>query len=162
MGFNNFQREENDFAPIPEGAHRIRINSVEMTKSKTSRNEMLAFKFDVSGYNSMLFHYIVDNPDNPKFTNRKLTEFFDSFPAIQAGNVPNNLNSWVGKVGACMVKHEEYNGKTSAKVHYFISADKAASLPPWREASGNATAPTTTADGFVTMPQGDSSVPFVF
>ena len=92
---------------------------------------MLALQFDVSGYSSLLYHYIVFMPDRPEITNRMLTQFFDSFKDINDGDF--NMQNWVGKVGACMVKHEEYNGNTSAKISYFIHADKQADLPPWKD-----------------------------
>lgn len=126
----NFQREESNFAVIPEGRHRIRINSVEKVTAKTGR-EMLSFKFDVSGYTSMLFHNIVFLEDRPEITNRQITQFFDAFPGIAFGDL--NLANWVGKVGACQVKHEEYNGEDRARVSYFVKPEKAENLPPWKE-----------------------------
>ena len=126
----NYQRNEQTFTPIPEGAHRIRIKSADKAVSKSGSN-MLALQFEVSGYNSLLYHYIVFMEDKPEITNRNLTQFFDSFKGIQDGDL--NINNWIGKVGACMVKHDEYNGQKSAKVRYFIKADQQDTLPPWRE-----------------------------
>lgn len=155
----SYNREESSFKPIPEGRHRIRINSVEKVTAKTGR-EMLAFKFDVSGYSSMIFHNIVFMEDRPQLTNRLLTQFFDAFPGIPDGDF--NVNNWVGKVGAAQVKHEEYNGDTNARIHYFLKPDKAESLPPWiepqRETEGSS-APArpieTDADGFMKVEDGD-------
>lgn len=124
----SYKREENTFKPVSEGKHRIRVKSAEKAQSKSGR-DMLALQFDVSGSNSILYHYIVFMPDKPEITNRMLTSFFDSFKDIADGDF--TIANWVGKVGACMVKHEEYNGNTTAKVHYFISADKQDDLPPW-------------------------------
>lgn len=126
----NYQREESEFKPIPEGKHRIRIKSADKAVSK-SGNDMLALQFEVSGYNSTIYHYIVFMQDRPEITNRMLTQFFDSFKDIPDGEF--NTDKWVGKVGACQIKHEEYNGKITARLHYFIKADKQADLPPWKE-----------------------------
>lgn len=126
----NYQREESEFKPIPEGKHRIRIKSAEKEVSK-SGNDMLALQFEVSGYNSLLYHYIVFMQDRPEITNRMLTQFFDSFKDIPDGEF--DTSKWIGKVGACQVKHEEYNDKVTAKLHYFIKADKQKDLPPWKE-----------------------------
>lgn len=127
----SFQREESSVGGlIPVGEHRIRIKSVEK-KVSSAGNDMLSFQFDVSGYPSYLFHNIVFLKDRPEITNRNLTQFFDSFKDIAEGNF--NIQSWVGKVGACKVKHEEYNGEQQAKVRYFIKADKQDSLPAWQE-----------------------------
>lgn len=126
-----YKREEStEFKPIPEGKHRIRIKSADKTVSK-SGNDMLALQFEVSGYNSILYHYIVFMQDKPEITNRMLTQFFDSFKDIPDGEF--NTEKWIGKVGACQIKHEEYNDKITARLHYFIKADKQADLPPWKE-----------------------------
>lgn len=130
MAWEYKRDESTGFKPIPEGAHRIRIESAEKAQSKTGK-DMLTLKFQVSGYNSRLFHYIVFLPDRPEITNRNLTQFFDAFPGIKEGNF--NTQTWPGQVGACVVKHEDYNGSPSAKVRYFIHKDKQGNLPPWKE-----------------------------
>lgn len=130
----NFKREEQQFEIIPEGKHRIRIASAEKVVSRNGR-DMISLRFDVSGYSGSLFNNIVFLEDRPEITNRILTQFFDSFKDIPEGDV-NNLRNWIGKVGACMVKHEEYNGKTQARVSYFIDKKQQADLPAWRDSSG--------------------------
>lgn len=132
----NYQRNETqakDFVLIPEGEHRIRIKSAEKAVSK-SGNDMLILQFDVSGYESNLYHYIVFLVDKPQITNRNLTQFFDSFKDIPEGEF--DTSKWIGKVGACRVKHEDYNGRPSAKIHYFIHSKKQDNLPPWKEPDG--------------------------
>jgi len=147
-----YQREENSnfTTNIPEGKHRIRIKSAEKAVSK-SGNDMLALQFDVSGYNTSLYHYIVFLQDKPEITNRNLTQFFDSFKDIPDGEF--DTSKWIGKVGACTVKHEEYNDNINAKVDKFIPADKQGDLPPWQEmASNNASAELTDAQINETLP----------
>ena len=146
-----YQREENNSftTNIPEGKHRIRIKSAEKAVSK-SGNDMLALQFDVSGYNASLYHYIVFLQDKPEITNRNLTRFFDSFKDIPDGDF--DTSHWIGKVGACTVKHEEYNDNVNAKVGYFISADKQGDLPPWQEMGSNAPAELTDAQINETLP----------
>ena len=141
-----YKREESnsEFQVIPEGEYRIRIKSADKAVSK-SGNDMLKLAFEVSGYNSQIFHYIVFMPDRPEITNRMLTQFFDSFKDIPEGEF--DTNKWIGKVGACKVKHEEYNGKQSAKIHYFINANKQGSLPAWTEPTNNTTASTSNTTG---------------
>lgn len=132
MGWE-FKREEGSgFEIIPEGKHRIRIKSAQKEISKNG-NDMLALQFDVSGYDSTLYHYIVFLCDRPEITNRNLTQFFDSFKDIPEGDF--DTSHWIGKVGACTVKHEEYNGEKKAKLGYFIHKDKQGDLPPWKEGS---------------------------
>lgn len=141
-----YKREESnsEFQVIPEGEYRIRIKSADKAVSK-SGNDMLKLTFEVSGYNSLLFHYIVFMADRPEITNRMLTQFFDSFKDIPEGEF--DTSKWIGKVGACKVKHEEYNGKQSAKIHYFINANKQGSLPAWKEPTNNTTASTSNTTG---------------
>lgn len=158
----DYKRDETkaDFKPIPEGKHRIRIKSAEEAVSKNSGNNMIALQFEVSAHKGLLFFYIVFQPDKPENTNRSLTRFFDCFKGIPDGNF--ELDKWVGQVGACMVKHEEYNGKTSAKVAFLLNADEAAGLPAWVEpdnGAGNSSASAGT--DFVSVPEGSGdNLPF--
>ena len=151
MGWEYKREESQDFKPLPEGKYRIRIKSVEKAISKNSGNDMLAFQFEVSGERALLFHYITFLVDKPEITNRMLTSFFDSFKDIPDGDF--NLNNWVGKVGACVVKHDEWDGKVSAKISYFIKADKQGDLPPWKE-------PLREGETEFTPAQDDEPLPF--
>ena len=123
MGWN-FKRTEQEFKAIPAGDHRVMIDSVDKAVSK-SGNDMLVIKLRVSGYNSMLWHYIVFMDDRPEITNGKLTQLFDSFD-IADGDF--NLNGWVGRTGAA---HTKIDDQGYAKVAWFIHKDKQEKLPPW-------------------------------
>lgn len=124
-----FERNEStNFEIIPEGKHRVRIKSAEKAISKNG-NDMLVIQLEVNGYTSTLYHYITFMDDKPEITNRMLTQFFDSFKDIPEGDF--NTANWIGKVGACTVKHEEYQGETRAKLGYFIHKDKQGDLPLW-------------------------------
>lgn len=125
-----FKREESQFQEIPEGTYRVRINSAEMAVSKSSGNDMLVLKLDVSGTSSHLWNYITFLNDRPEITNRMLTQMFDSFD-IEEGNF--NLASYAGKVGGAVVKHDDQG---RAKISYFIDKKKQENLPPWKEVSG--------------------------
>ena len=128
-----YKREEKTFEQIPEGNYRVRIKQADKAMSKKG-NDMLTLQLEVSGSKQILYHYITFMDDKPEITNRMLTQFFDAFPGIPEGDF--NMKNWIGKVGACKVKHEEYNGNMQAKVHYFISADRQKDLPPWKEPDG--------------------------
>ena len=129
--FNSNDYEEQSFKPIPVGDHRMRIASAEEQTSSTGK-QMIKLVLEVSGYNSTIWHFIVFMPENQKFTNQKLGEIWNSF-GIPQGNF--DLHSWVGKVGAGKVKHEDYNGAPSPKVAYFINKERQDKLPPWQEPS---------------------------
>lgn len=159
----SYQRDESSgfSTNIPEGTHRVRIKSAEKAVSKAG-SDMLVIQMEVSGYNEILYHYIVFLADRPEITNRNLTQFFDSFKDIGEGDF--NTANWIGKVGACTVKHEEYNGNQKSKVGYFVAADKQASLPAWKEptstnAGGGNAQPSN--DGFVQISEADmEEIPF--
>ena len=141
----SYKREEQRFPQIPEGTYRIRIKSADKAVSKNG-NDMLALQFEVSGSRQILYHYIVFLDDRPEITNRMLTQFFDSFSAIEEGDF--NMTTWLGKVGACKVKHDE-DGR--ARISYFIRADKQGDLPPWKDENGG----ESTEDGFMKMADAD-------
>lgn len=151
-----FKREERHFEPIPEGKYRIRVKSAEKAVSK-SGNDMLVLQFDVSGQTATLYHYIVFLDDKPQITNRMLTQFFDSFRDIPEGDF--NMKNWIGKVGACTVKHEEYNGNMTAKLGYFIEANKQNDLPPWKEVNAQSTTERI-PDDFTSVSEVDVDIPF--
>jgi hypothetical protein len=154
-----YKREESQFEVLPEGQYRIRVRSAEKAQSK-SGNDMLALQFDVSGSNTILYHYIVFLADRPEITNRMLTQFYDSFKDIPEGNT--NLTAWLGQVGACKVKHDEYNGNKTAKISYFIKADKQGELPPWKEPTNNVRPSTNDGMDFTAVADGlhDEGLPF--
>lgn len=129
----SYQREEQHFEPLPEGKYRIRIKEVDKAVSQNG-NDMLVFQFEVSGSNKVLYYYLVFMNDRPEITNGKLTQFFDSFKDIEDGDF--KIANWIGKVGACMIKHEEYQGEKRERISYFIKADKQDELPPWKEGDG--------------------------
>lgn len=120
-----FERTEQQFEQIPAGDHRVVIDSAEQAVSK-SGNDMLVIKLRVSGYSSMLWHYIVFMDQRPEITNQKLTQFFDSF-GIEDGNF--NLASYRGLAGAAHVKIDEQG---YSKVAWFIHKNKQENLPPWK------------------------------
>lgn len=142
MAWDYKRDESNGFAVIPEGRHRVRIESAERQVSKSGK-DMIKLTLAVSGFSSHLFHYIVFLEEHPEITNRNLTQFFDAFPGIQDGDFM--VENWIGKSGACEVKHEEYNGAPSAKVRFFIRPEKASSLPAWKEPEGGSGRSTDSA-----------------
>lgn len=152
-----FHREETVVGLIPEGPHRIRINKVEK-KVSAKGHQMLSFVFDVSGTNLKLFYNLVFLKEHPEITNRNLTSFFDSFLMIPEGDF--NIQNWVGKIGACNVRHEEYRGDKVARVNYFIKAQVAETLPPWKETGVNPSATTSSTSEPNFMPIDDIDLPF--
>ena len=148
MGWEYKREESSNFdTKIPEGKHRIRIKAAEKAVSKTG-NKMLTIQFEVSGYKGIIYHHIVFLADKPEITNRMLTQFFDSFKGIPEGQF--DVSKWIGQVGAAQIKHEEYNGNTNAKIHYFIAKDKQAELPNWKEPDGT----EVDENGFMSIPDG--------
>lgn len=151
--FNANDYQEQSFAPIPVGDHRVRIRDAEECVSKNG-NDMIKVTFDVSGHSSTLWFYLVFLPDNPQMVNQKLGQIFSSF-GITPGDL--NLENWKGKVGAASIKHEVFNGETQAKIRYFLSKEKQASLPAWQEPAGKA---SVTGGGDFAPVVGDDDLPF--
>lgn len=153
--FDESQVEERSFEVVPVGKHRVRIESAEECTSSKG-NDMIKVVMQVSGMAAKLFHYIVFMPDNTQLTNTKLAEFWDSF-GIPKGNL--NTATWTGKIGACKVKHEEYNGEPSPKVSYFLRKKDQDALPAWQEPKGIASvsgAPNVSTDDFVDADDGEN------
>lgn len=129
------QYKENDFQIIPVGDYRVRITDV-VEKKFNSGNEGYEMTLEVNGYNSKLWYYLVLDASDPGKTNQRIGDFFNSFgitsPAMGSGK------QWVGLVGAVRVKHEEYNGKTSAKVAYCLSRKNQEKLAPWKNSNVSA------------------------
>ena len=118
--------ETKDFGPIPAGEHRVRIADVS-ERTFSSGNEGFEITFDVSGHSGKLWYYLVLNRADTKRTNQNIGSFFDSFGITDANLA--NYRTWIGKVGAVKVKHEEYMGESKAKVAYCISRKNQDKLP---------------------------------
>lgn len=123
---DDFKTNQNTL--IPEGDHRVRINSVKV-KTYSSGNDGFEIMLDVSGYQGKLWHRIIMDPNNPEKTNHHLGKFFESFGITNYDL--NNYEAWVGKDGAVRVKHDNYNGSISAKVLFCITRAYQAKLPAW-------------------------------
>ena len=138
MGWD-FKREEQKFEQVSVGKHRVRIKSVEVKQSKNG-NDMLEIQLEVSGCNSLLYHYITFLNDRPEITNRMLTQFFDSFKDIREGDF--KFANWIGRVGAVMVAPDK-NDPDRTRISYFIAADKQNDIPAWKEPNSVTAAATT-------------------
>ena len=157
--FNPNDYTVNDFAPIPVGDHRVRIFDV-VEKRFSSGNEGFEITLEVSGHNSKLWFYLVLDHNDPKKTNQRIGAFFESF-GIGDFDL-SHYRSWVGKIGAVRVKHEEYMGKTSAKVAFCLSKKNQEKLPAWK---GEPAAPTAVPSAYTGAPSGmveikDDDLPF--
>ena len=130
--------EKKPFEPIPAGDYRARVADV-TEKRFNSGNEGYEITLDVSGQNSKLWFYLVLNPNDVKATNQRIGAFFDSFGITD--NVLGSGQQWIGKIGAVRVKHEEYNGNTSAKVAFCISKNRQDRLAAWVEPDSGCAAP---------------------
>lgn len=149
--FNPNEYSANDFAPIPTGDHRVRINDV-VEKTFNSGNEGFEITLDVSGHGGKLWYYLVLDRNDTKKTNQRIGTFFESF-GIGDFDL-SHYRGWIGKIGGVRVKHEEYNGSTSAKVAFCINRKNQEKLPAWKgDAPATASAPSygTSAPSFETV-----------
>ena len=127
------QYQEKNFQIIPVGDYRAKIVDVQEKKFK-SNNEGYEITLEINGYNSKIWFYLVLDPSDVAKTNQRIGDFFNSFgitsPAMGTGK------QWIGMVGAVRVKHEDYNGSTSAKVAYCLARNRQDKLAAWKNASG--------------------------
>ena len=149
----NQYEEKEGFSIIPVGDHRVRIEDVISKQSKSGR-DMFEITLAVSGHSSKLWYYLVLDPADPKKTNQRIGDFFNSF-GITDYNMAN-YPRWKGKVGAVRVVHEEYNGEQQAKVRFCLSRKNQDKLPPAKFAS----AETATATNFAPVVDEDDALPF--
>ena len=150
----NQYEEKEGFSIIPVGDHRVRIEDVISKQSKSGR-DMIEITLAVSGHNSRLWYYLVLDPADPKKTNQRIGDFFNSF-GITDYNMAN-YPRWKGKVGAVRVVHEEYNGEQQAKVRFCLNRKNQDKLPP---AKFNTEATASTAGGFTPVDVSDDELPF--
>ena len=151
----NQYEEKEGFSIIPVGDHRVRIEDVISKQSKSGR-DMFEITLAVSGHSSRLWYYLVLDPADPKKTNQRIGDFFNSF-GITDYNMAN-YSRWKGKVGAVRVVHEEYNGEQQAKVRFCLNRKNQDKLPPAKFASAEATA--STAGNFPPIVDDDNALPF--
>ena len=141
--FNANEYEEKSFSIIPEGDHRVRIADVE-EKTFRSGNDGYEMTLEVSGHSSKLWFYLVLDSNDTKKTNQRIGDFFNSFGITDPDM--SHYRSWVGKVGAVKVYHEDYNGSTSAKVRFCINKKTQEKLPEARFATAATTIPVIQSD----------------
>ena len=152
----NMYEEKEGFSIIPVGDHRVRIEDVISKQSKSGR-DMFEITLAVSGHNSRLWYYLVLDPADPKKTNQRIGDFFNSF-GITDYNMAN-YPRWKGKVGAVRVVHEEYNGENQAKVRFCLNRKVQDKLPPAKFASA-ATANAAPVGGYAPIVDDDDALPF--
>lgn len=150
--FNAQDYTETEFSIIPAGDHRVRIMDVE-EKVSSKGNEMYEITLEVSGHSSKLWFYLVLDRNDPKKTNQRIGDFFNSF-GIADGSMGTG-KQWIGKAGAVRVKHEEYNNNMTAKVAYVINRKNQDKLPPAKFSGMGASAQSFQA---VNVP--DNELPF--
>ena len=150
----NQYEEKEGFSIIPVGDHRVRIEDVISKQSKSGR-DMFEITLAVSGHSSRLWYYLVLDPADPKKTNQRIGDFFNSF-GITDYNMAN-YPRWKGKVGAARVVHEEFNGNQQAKVRFCLNRKNQDKLPP---AKFNNTVSAAPNSDFVPVDISDSELPF--
>jgi hypothetical protein len=143
------QYSEKNFEIIPQGDYRARIADVAEKKFR-SGNEGYEITLDINGYNSKMWFYLVLDPSNVAATNQRIGDFFNSFGITNTAM--GTGKQWIGSVGAVRVKHEQYEGKNTAKVAYCINRARQDKLPAWKNLTGATTAPQAAPTATVEIP----------
>lgn len=124
--YNPNEYSARNFAPIPEGDYRVRINNVQ-EKLFSSGNEGFEITLDVPGHAGKLWYYLALDHNEPAKTNQRIGMFFDSF-AIGDTNL-DHYSDWIGRDGAVRVKHSLYNGSITARVVFCLSRSQQKKFP---------------------------------
>lgn len=119
-----------EFAILPEGEYDFEVADLEKTFSKAG-NKMAKIVLEIvfQGHKYKVFDNMV-LMSNMKW---KLAQFFECLGLKKKGTELKSMpwNQVVEKYGRVRIKHEEYNGKTNAKVDaYIITAAAQASMSP--------------------------------
>lgn len=130
--------EQKEFSVPPIGEYNFIVVSVEKTYSKSSGNPMLKVRLDLQGAEGSVFDNIVLS-EKVMF---KIVTFFESIGLKKKGEemkktVGELADMATGKEGRCKIIHEQYNGKTQARVkeYIYIESKKPVELTPADEAA---------------------------
>ena len=119
-----------DYSILPVGEYEFEVSDLEKTFSKAG-NKMAKITMDIifEGHKYKVFDNIV-LMSNMKW---KIAQFFECLGLKKKGTELKSMpwNQVVEKHGRVKIKHEEYNGKTNAKVDFYIvtAAAQASSSP---------------------------------
>ena len=133
--FDPSQYEEKSFEIIPQGDYRARVTDV-TEKIFRSGNAGYEITLAINGYNSKMWFNLVLDSSNPKMTNQRIGDFFNSFGITS--HAMGSGEQWIGAAGAVRIKHEEYQGNNRAVVHYCIERKRQDSLPAWKNTAAAA------------------------
>ena len=119
-----------EFSILPVGEYEFEVSDLEKTYSSKG-NKMAKIVLDImyDGHNYKVFDNIV-LMSNMKW---KIAQFFECLGLKKKGTELKSMpwNQVVEKTGRVRIKHEDYNGKTSAKVDtYIVTAAAQASSAP--------------------------------
>lgn len=115
---------------LAEGKYRVRIINASETEARNGTSG-LEISLEVNGHSNKLRHFIWYNYDYQARTNQLLGEFFDSFGI--SSEEQGNIESWKGKTGAVHVVHDEYKGRTIAKVSFCLKREYQNGIPEWSD-----------------------------
>ena len=118
---------------IPSGNHRVKISNVEKKIYGNSGKEGFEITLKVSNRHSLLWLYLVWDPENEKRFNRRLASFFSSFNITD--DDLTHYKNWIGKLGAVNVRSsvDKESGLIKTYVYYFLSNSQQYYLPPFRD-----------------------------
>lgn len=112
--------EETDYVELPPvGEYEFEVIDFEKTFSSTDKKmAKLTLEYEYNGYKYRVWDYLVLTQNMAW----KIASFFESIGLKKKGSELKQMpwNQIMEKKGRMRIKHEEYNGKTSAKVDKYI------------------------------------------
>ena len=106
----------------PVGDYNVLITKGEEKISKSGKNMIvLTVKIQHPEYHNEIFDYIVDG----EYAQQRIFNILKSCGITPTKGMSITHNTFVNRSGKVRIKHEEYNGETQLRIHYWKAAASA-------------------------------------
>lgn len=110
----------------PIDDYTVKIMKGEEKISKTGKSMIcLNAKIQHKDYHNELFEYIVDD----EYAQQKIFNICTALGIPVTKGMPVTPQLFVGKTGTVRIKHDQYNGETNARIHYWKKPAETHSSP---------------------------------
>lgn len=117
----------------PAGDYNVLITKGEEKISKSGKNMIvLTAKIQHPEYHNEIFDYIVDG----EYAQQRIFNILKSCGITPTKGMSITHNTFVNRSGKVRIKHEEYNGETQLRIHFWKAAAAAPVDAPEESAKG--------------------------
>ena len=100
----------------PVGDYTVKIMKGEEKLSKTGKAMIcLTAKIQHAEYHNELFEYIVDD----QYAQQKMYNIMNAVGIVPSRGMAVTPQLFVGKIGEVRIKHDQYNGETQPRIHFW-------------------------------------------